>query len=198
MKTEITPINTVVTDPEKLMTPLETFSFTHPPVDPVALANVLIESMIKENGLGISANQLGYPYRVFVLHSNPTLVCFNPKIIDCSEEQILLEEGCLSFPNLFVKIKRPRKIRVRFTDAHGHTHTKVLDGMSARVFLHEYDHLEGVIFYQRASSIHRDAAFKKQKQIQRMKKKLNDPVKRNLLNAHISEEQHGKEEATAE
>lgn len=175
----------IVKDPEKLVTPMEHFSFTHPPVDPVELANKLIETMLAGDALGVSANQIGLPYRVFVMHSSPTLVCFNPKIVDHSTEEILLEEGCLSFPDLFVKVKRPRMIRARFTDANGHTHTKKLDGMSARIFQHELDHLDGVLFYQRAGTIHRDQAFKKQKELARLRRRLLDPVKAHMAQAHI-------------
>jgi peptide deformylase len=177
----------IVKDPEKLTVPLEHFSFTHPPTDPVELANKLIETMLAGNALGVSANQIGLPYRVFVMHTSPTTVCYNPRIVNQDGEEIILEEGCLSFPDLFVKIKRPRTIRVRYQDANGHTHTKKLDGISARIFQHELDHLDGILFYQRAGSIHRDAAFKKQRELARMRRKLKDPMTNKLLQTHLSQ-----------
>lgn len=80
-----------------------------------------------------------------------------------SEEVITLEESCLSFPRLIVKIKRPRHVRVRFQSPTGETVTQQFTGMTARVFQHELDHLNGVLFYTRANRFHREKAFKKVK-----------------------------------
>ena len=130
---------------------LEDFDFANPPCDPVELANNLIETMTHHRGLGLSANQCGLPYRVFALWSEQPLVVFNPRIVDQTSESIQLEEGCLTFPNLFVKIKRPKNIKVRFQDVTGATHTEKFIGMTARGFLHEMDHLDGILFQKRAS-----------------------------------------------
>jgi peptide deformylase len=74
-----------------------------------------------------------------------------------------MEEGCLSHPGLFVKIKRPRRIKVRYTEPNGHTTTRVFDGITARVFQHELDHLNGVNYQQRANKLHLEQARKKKK-----------------------------------
>ena len=95
------------------------FDFQNPQLDPVTIYNLLGQKMIEENGLGLAANQVGMPYRVFVMTGEEVLGCFNPKIVDFSDEQIYLEEGCLSYPGLTVKIKRPREIRTRFTLPNG-------------------------------------------------------------------------------
>src|SRR5665213_1536971 len=102
---------------------LEKFSFTNPPTDPTQLARDITETMISKNGLGLAANQVGLPYRVFAMKSNPVYVCFNPIIVDISTEKIYLEEGCLTFPGLFIKIKRPKTIKARFTMPNGQTDT---------------------------------------------------------------------------
>lgn len=149
---------------------LEEFDFSNPPVDPIQLANGLIETMIAEKGLGLSANQCGLEHRVFVMHSSPTKVCFNPRVVTASNEDILLDEGCLTFPNLFVKIKRPQRIKVRYQDVTGDTHTEVFTGMTARIFLHELDHLNGKVFTQRANVAHLQRALREQKQLNRQKK----------------------------
>lgn len=141
---------------------VEPFNFANPPCDPVLLANQLIHTMNHYNGIGLSANQCGLPYRVFVMRSNPTKVCFNPKIIDTTSDNISLDEGCLSYPHLFVKIKRPSLIKVRYTDAHGVTHTEKFIGMTARCFLHEMDHLEGINFTRRANVALLDRARRQQ------------------------------------
>ena len=74
------------------------FDFDNPVVDPIQLAYDLVESMRHHKGIGLSANQIGLPYRVFAMEAVPAIVCFNPKLIDESSEEIMLEEGCLSFP----------------------------------------------------------------------------------------------------
>lgn len=140
---------------------MEPFDFSNPPTDPIELAKTLAESMLKNNGVGLAANQLGLPYRAFVIKSDPIICAFNPKIVDKSEKEVYLDEGCLSFPGLVVKIKRPESIRVRFTQPNGETTTKEYHGLTARIFQHELDHLNGELFYDKAIRYHRDKAFKK-------------------------------------
>jgi len=144
-----------------LQTKLENFDFMNPPTDPIQLAKDLTETMLQNNGIGIAANQCGLPYRVFAIRSNPVLVCFNPRIVDLSSEELYLEEGCLTFPNYYVKVKRPKKIKVRFTMPNGQVDTRIFDGMTARIFQHELDHLDGILFMSRATKYHRDQAEKK-------------------------------------
>lgn len=158
-------LDLVPKDHSLLTTKLEPFDFTNPPTDPIQLAKDLTETMIAKNGIGIAANQCGLPYRVFAIRSNPVFVCFNPKIVDTSTEEIYLDEGCLTYPNYYVKIKRPKKIKVRFTMPNGMTETKVFEGITARIFLHEYDHLDGILFMSRATLYHRQQAEKKSRKV---------------------------------
>jgi peptide deformylase len=148
------------------------FDFDNPPTDPIQLAYDLVESMRHHNGLGLSANQIGLPYRVFSMQAVPAIVCFNPKIVDASSEEILLEEGCLSFPGLGIKIKRPRHVKVRYTEPNGEIVTKKFTGMAARCFLHELDHMNGTKYIDRASFIQKEIAFKRQKKLAKMKRIL--------------------------
>lgn len=138
---------------------LEDFDFSNPPVDPIEFAHELTQSMLHHGGIGLAANQIGFSYRVFAIAANPVLVCYNPKIIDTSDGDIVLEEGCLSFPNLFVKVKRPKNIRVRYTQPNGEVVTERFDGMTARIFQHEFSHLEGLTMLDQANRIHREQAF---------------------------------------
>jgi peptide deformylase len=154
------------TDPI-LKQPLERFDFENPPMDPIELAHDLAETMIANNGLGLSANQMGLPYRAFAMTGEKIVVCFNPMVVDTSTETVMLEEGCLSFPLLFIKVKRPKKIKVRYTEPNGNIVTKVFDGMTARVFQHELDHLDGVVYTSRANSYHIEQARKAKKKLQR-------------------------------
>lgn len=130
------------------------------------LAETMIEIMKRENGLGLSANQVGIRARMFVMTGEQSFAVFNPRIVDQSNETIIsLEEGCLSFPNLWVKIKRPRMIKVRFQDPNSDTHTMTFDGMTARVFQHELDHLNGIDFTKRANRYHLEKAYKRKKKL---------------------------------
>lgn len=147
------------------------FDFANPPVDPKELVNNLIETMIAHKGLGLSANQCGLPYRVFVLWSNPTKVCFNARIVDETSEQVVLDEGCLSFPNLFVKVKRPKIIKVRYQDETGEFHNEKFIGMTARAFQHELDHMNGEVFTKKANPIHLQRALNQKKHLDRQLKK---------------------------
>jgi peptide deformylase len=120
--------------------------------------------MYENNGIGLAANQVGVPYRIFAMRGSPqNFVCFNPRIVQAAAENIILEEGCLSFPGLIVKVKRPRHVRVRFQTPNGDTRTETFIGMTARIFQHEYDHLEGKLYFNRASRYHREIALKKWK-----------------------------------
>ena len=117
------------------------------------LSKILIDNMIHHNGIGISANQIGIWERAFAmvrdLENNEVIVCFNPRIIKSYSEEVEMEEGCLSYPELFLKIKRPDKIVVKYEDEDKKTHKLKLQGLASRVFQHEYDHMEGIDFTQR-------------------------------------------------
>ena len=117
------------------------------------LSRVLIDNMIHHNGIGISANQIGIWERAFAMvrdiENNEVIVCFNPRIVKSYSEEVEMEEGCLSYPELFLKIKRPDKIVVKYEDEDKKTHKLKLQGLASRVFQHEYDHMEGIDFTQR-------------------------------------------------
>lgn len=156
-------------EPSLLKTAPERFDFQNPPTDPIQLAKDLAETLIAKEGLGLAANQIGLPYRVFAIMASEIIVCFNPIIVDESEEQIVLEEGCLSFPGLSVKVKRPRRIKVRYTEPNGNVVTKVFDGLTARVFMHETSHLNARTMLDDCSYIEKERAQKKLKKLRRMK-----------------------------
>ena len=152
-------------DDRYITTVCEEFDFNNPPFDPIDYAQNLVKFVHENNALGVAANQVGNPYRVFAMRGSPeNFVCFNPKIVQESEQQIVLEEGCLTYPGLLVKIKRPEFIRARFSTPNGDTITRQFIGMSARVFQHEMDHLDGIRFYDRANRFHREQAMRKWKQ----------------------------------
>lgn len=145
-----------------LTTRCSEFDFTNPSIDPNLLADALMTAMYERNGIGLAANQINIPTRVFVIRGDEyNFVCYNPKIVSYSNKTNILEEGCLSFPGLMVKIKRPEEIRVRFQTPSGATDTKTFTGLTARIFQHELDHLDGILFYNRANRFHREQALRK-------------------------------------
>lgn len=132
------------------------------PQEIVETANAMAEKMLKYGGVGLSANQVGLRLRMFVMRTHPEItVVVNPRIVDSSEEEVVMVEGCLSFPGLQVKLKRPAHIRVRYQNAFGETVTDKLTGLTARVFQHELDHLDGKNFIDRAGPLAKDVALRK-------------------------------------
>ena len=140
------------------------FDFNNKCIDPIWFAKELVRTMYEHNGIGLAANQVGYGFRAFAIRGEPeNFVCFNPKIVNKSEKESVLVEGCLTYPGLYVKIKRSDELRVRFTMPNGDTRTETFRGFTAHAFQHEMDHLDGIIFYTRANKYHRDQALKRWK-----------------------------------
>ena len=154
-----------------LRKPCDKFDFINPPFDPIEFSKNLVKHMYDWNGIGLAANQVGVPYSIFAMRGAPeNFVCFNPKIVQPSEQTILLEEGCLSYPGLLVKVKRPIWIKVRFNYPNGQAGTHRFEGMTARCFLHEYDHIEfGHTFIDSANFLHKEKAERQWKKLQRLR-----------------------------
>ena len=136
----------------------------------------LIDSMKHYQGIGLSANQVGIMERVFVMYSDvkkgEIISCFNPKIITQSDTEIVIEEGCLSYPGLWLKVKRPDGIEVEYEDKNGKLQSKAMFGLECRIFLHEYDHMEGTDFTKKVSKIKLDRAKKRQSKMLKKSKLL--------------------------
>ena len=122
-------------------------------LDRPEMSRILKENMMHYDGVGLSANQIGIGERVFIMVLNmeteETITCFNPRIIKRYDDNVWCEEGCLSFPDEIINVERPDRIVVKYEDEDGKDHKIKLSGMAARVFLHEFDHLEGIVFTQR-------------------------------------------------
>lgn len=148
--------------------PLEVLLYPHPKLRAANLtvtdfdenlasfATELFEVMYETDGIGLAAPQVGVNVRVMVY--NPTgeasekdqeVVLVNPRYVNKSKGQTLFEEGCLSFPEIMGDVKRPKSIVVEAQDLKGDTFRLELEGLEARIFQHEYDHLEGVLFHDR-------------------------------------------------
>jgi peptide deformylase len=149
--------------------------------DRAELSDAMFTAMFRYGGIGLSANQVGLPFNMFVMGGHPQLeeglrmTCFNPTIISSSEEKVAMKEGCLSFPFMFLTITRPRKIVVKYEDEKGDLKEGHLDGMMSRIFQHEYDHMLGRVFTEYASKLklqRANAKAKKEiKKFQKLKEK---------------------------
>ena len=146
------------------------------------LSEEMFKSMARYGGIGLSANQVGLPFNMFVLGNHLSLenglkmACFNPMIVSTSEETIMMKEGCLTYPFLFLSIKRPRKCVVKYTDENGDLKEGNLDGMISRIFQHEYEHMLGRNFTEHASKMKLQMAEKKAKKMWLAHKKRNEKI----------------------
>ena len=135
--------------------------------DPVELKKEMVELMLASGGIGLSANQVGLDAKVFVMGdsmSNSTM-CINPTVLQYTEETVSDIEGCLSFPNIFVKIKRPKEILVQYWNENLEECKVKIEGYSAKCYLHELDHLLGITFKDRASKLKWNMATKKARKL---------------------------------
>ena len=141
--------------------------------DAKQLEKDMIDFMIASNGIGLAANQIGLTKRVFVMGSNSIkdfpapFAVFNPVIKEVSEEQVLDQEGCLSYPGLYLKVKRPAWIVAEYQDSEGNLKEIKVDGYLSKCFQHEYDHLEGICFVDKVSRMKLDLAMKKVRKIKK-------------------------------
>lgn len=171
----------LVLAPDQILeTKLERFNLEEMHPAPIALD--MIDLMQKEGGLGLSANQVGFPMQIFVMramlnkqHGSP-LVVINPIIKGLSKEIESGVEGCLSHPGLILKVRRPISCVVEFDTLTSdyknviHIETK-FDDIDARIFLHEYDHLYGIQYIDRVSKLKLEMAEKKR--LKKEKRKVN-------------------------
>ncbi len=122
------------------------------------LSRAMFEVMYRTSGVGLAAPQVGVNRRLLVYNpeGEPTqpegeAVLCNPKILWKAKEQESEEEGCLSFPEVNAKVLRPLAVSIEAQDLGGKTFTLNLDGWESRIFLHEFDHLDGILFIDRFS-----------------------------------------------
>ena len=143
------------------------------------LSDAMFEAMSKYGGIGLSANQVGLPFNMFVIGGHPSIekglkmTCFNPMIVSTGEEEIMMKEGCLTFPFIFLDIKRPRKIVAKYTDEKGDLQEAHLDGMMSRIFQHEYDHMLGRNFTEKVSKFKLKRAMEKRDKMLKKVEKAN-------------------------
>jgi len=166
--TQVETFDLVPPDHPALYKVLPEFDFENAPINANSFASTLVETCKKHNGIGLSANQCGFEYRV---------AYFNPKIISSSGEKHM-EEGCLSFPFLNLNITRPEQVEIEYQDFTGVKHTKTFTGISARCFLHELDHMNGIVYTSRVKPLALQFGLKK---LDKIRRKYFNPKKMNKL-----------------
>ena len=142
-----------VTDPI-LKKPLESCSIG---LDRKELHDRLLSAMEHYQGIGLSANQIGIQERAFIMYSDvkkkEMISCFDPLITEYSKEKIIMDEGCLTWPGLWLKVERSEGIQCVYNDVDGELVQVQMHGLEARIFQHEYDHMEGTNFTKRVSPL---------------------------------------------
>lgn len=114
------------------------------------IAASMVKAMLDHNGVGLSGNQVGILKRIIVvLVGTKPVVMINPEVLSTSEETCTENEGCLSFPEQFYDIERPKTVKIKYRSLSGHPMVESYEGMIARCILHEIDHLDGVVFLER-------------------------------------------------
>jgi peptide deformylase len=147
------------------------FDFANPIMDPLELEIELKAAMFANMGIGLAAPQIGIKTRVFAMghFSMPenSFAVFNPVVLEASTDILDVEEGCLSFPNVYAKIKRPSWVVVKYFTSTGEERTDRLEGYNCKCFLHELDHLDGVVMKDRLSTLKWSLAIKKSKKVKK-------------------------------
>ena len=171
-----------------LLTPPEPWNFSGDD-DAQMFTNMLQDRMVELGGIGLSANQVGVARTVFCIGMNEyRKTFFNPVIIETSSEEVSGEEGCLSFPGIFIQVKRPKQVIVQYQNELGEVQEEKFEGLTARVVLHEYDHMLGKVFKDKVSKLKWDMAVKRKSK--KIKKIIKQHVQKQLVDIH-KQMQHG-------
>lgn len=131
--------------------------------DPAPLVKAMAKVMFENNGIGLAAPQCGVMKRVLIMGTPELLiVCINPEILGFEGEDKGLE-GCLSFPNLWLNVRRPNIVHARYQGVTGEVIQQTLDGIKSRVYQHELDHLNGICFDTKVGPVALDLAKEKRR-----------------------------------
>ena len=182
-------IRTIIEAPDptlkQVSAPVETFD-----AELKTLVEDMFETMYDASGIGLAAIQVGVPQRVLVIDlqepdmdaepehcddhgcghehrpvKNDPRVFINPEILDPSPDLNTYQEGCLSVPEIYAEVDRPRTCRVRWQDLDGNLHEEAMEGLLATCIQHEMDHLNGILFIDHLSRLKRNMALKKLKKL---------------------------------
>lgn len=154
--------------PNQLLTKqLASVDVTNPAFDPIELKIQMVDVMLSNKGIGLSASQIGIDASVFVMGDSVknSSMCINPTVLQYTEETEVDVEGCLSFPKIYVKVKRPKEILAEYYNENLEKQVVKITGYSARCYLHELDHTLGITFKDRVSKVKWDMAQRKSKKL---------------------------------
>jgi peptide deformylase len=160
----------LITYPDPVLnSPAELFDFKK--LDAKTIENAMIDIMAKSNGMGLAGNQVGILAKILViapqrLQNKTPFAIINPEILEMSTESINDIEGCLSFPNLWLKIDRPKWVKIKYFNTDNVCIEQIFEDIDARCVLHEMDHLIGSCFTDKVSKLKLDLARKKQRKLQ--------------------------------
>lgn len=158
-----TDLKLVPEDHPALHKPPQPYDFDKDGPTAQLFANVMFEKMKEFKGVGLSANQVGLDVAFFVIGVDDIRIdIFNPKIISTQGESAYIE-GCLSFPGVTVRVHRPEEIDVEYQNVKGEIIKRKLGGLTARIFQHEYDHMQGLTLKKKVSTLKWALAVKKTK-----------------------------------
>ncbi len=144
----------------------------------IKIANQMMDTMNKAPGVGLAANQVGILKQIVTINfqdkeNDKTIkyILFNPSIIEYSQEKITMEEGCLSLPEQYADVERPKHIVLEYIDENEKMIKKEIEGYEARILQHEIDHLSGKLFVDYLSSLKRNILIKKVQKLKNLKNK---------------------------
>lgn len=129
------------------------------------MGELLLDTVKKADGIGLAAPQINLLKRIIVIDTSPIIeesdekyesVLINPEIVDYEDDLTIYKEGCLSFPGIFEEIYRPDTIYVKYQDLSFNIHEEKLNGIKSRIFQHEFDHLNGILFIDKMEIIKRN------------------------------------------
>ncbi|OQY06486.1 MAG: peptide deformylase [Fusobacteriia bacterium 4572_132] len=142
------------------------------------LLNNMVETMYDAPGVGLAGPQVGELKRLAVIDTEGVLKkVINPEILEMSEEKDIAEEGCLSIPGIYGKVERPDKVKVKYLNEKGEEVIEELEGMPARAFQHEINHLDGILFVDKVTQLKKRLISKK---LMKLKKETLKNIKKGL------------------
>lgn len=153
---------------EMLLRQMPKWDFDNPPMPVEEFCASMVETMRHHGGIGLAANQVGIETSAFAMETDEgPIVLFNPLVVWVSQDTQTMREGCLSFPDVELRLARPQAIEVTYYEPTGNQVVKSFTDLSARCALHEIDHLEGVVFTSKVSKLRLAMALKKSKKVKK-------------------------------
>ena len=148
--------------PAEQLSNISASKFNFEDVDALMLTNIMLDRMTEMGGVALSAPQVGLDMCMFVMGIDQARIeVFNPTIVSYSKEETLMNEGSLTFPGMLVIVKRPATVTVEYYNKSGELQQNEFQGLTARIFQHAYDHLQGITIKSKVSKLKWELATKR-------------------------------------